>query len=215
MVQQRFDFLFKILGVRLVNLGGNANRHAHALGHFNGAVHSLLRRDAPHERQIPAGPPLERVQVFGQSVKDGCPPVGPWQRPALSVRNRYQRHLPELTIDPAQLGKIQPSVQRGQLRNTLASRGCKMQVIDVKVNHVEFVRAPVDLIQHDHVVRQRIPAIRIQPQRAFAGSHQLRRRNRVPAGEQSNLVSLPDQFLCQVRDYALRSAVKPGRRAFI
>src|SRR5271156_3334240 len=98
----------------------------------------------------------------------------------------------------------------------MPSRGkSKVQIVDMEVDHVEALRAAIDLIQHDDVVGQRIPAAGVQPQRPFARRYQLRVSHRVAAGEQSNLVSLPDQLFGQVRNYSLGSSIEKRWCAFI
>ena len=57
------------------------------------------------------------------------------------------------------------------------------------------------------VMRQRLAAIRITPESALASGDQLRSRFRVTAGEQSDLVAQPHQFLRQIGNDPFRSAV--------
>ena len=90
----------------------------------------------------------------------------------------------------------------------------KMQEIRMKLDDVEFFRAPRDTVQHHEVMRERILASRIETQCAIAGGSQCRLRLRVAAGEQSDLMTLAYQLFGQIRDNPLGPAVKLRRTAF-
>jgi hypothetical protein len=47
----------------------------------------------------------------------------------------------------------------------------RVKHIDVEVQNIELVDPATDLVQHDHVVGQRIPHGRIEAQRYFAAAH--------------------------------------------
>ena len=72
----------------------------------------------------------------------------------------------------------------------------------------EITRCLDDVIQQNNMVRQRIAAVRIEPQAAFRDRLQVRTGVRVAGGEQHDVVSLANQFVRQIRDYAFRSAVQ-------
>ena len=65
------------------------------------------------------------------------------------------------------------------------------------------------------MVGERIETVRVGSQRSRAASDQFRVRDRIPAREQSHLVSEPDEFLGQIRDDAFRAPVLFRRHAFI
>ena len=48
------------------------------------------------------------------------------------------RHVAELTVDRRQIGKIQPPMQRGELRYATPPRQREVQVVDVKMDQVEL-----------------------------------------------------------------------------
>ena len=90
----------------------------------------------------------------------------------------------------------------------------EMQIVDVKMEGVEFGRAPAHLVEHDHVIGQRIPHPGIEPERLLRARYEFRRGQRVAAREQGDLVSLADQLLGEIRDDALGAAVQARRHAF-
>ena len=80
--------------------------------------------------------------------------------------------------------------------------------IHMKMDNVEFFRAPRDAIQHHQVRRKGIHASRIETQRATARGSEPRLRLRVAAGKQSDLMTLAYQLFGQIRDNAVGAAVK-------
>ena len=87
--------------------------------------------------------------------------------------------------------------------------------VDVEVQHVELVDPAADLVQHDHVVRQRIAHRRIEAQRYVAAADEPGRCLGVAAGKQRDIVSLAHEFFSQKRNDAFRAAIKPGWHAFM
>jgi hypothetical protein len=71
-------------------------------------------------------------------------------------------------------------------------------VVSMEVQHVEVARPLPHFLQHQHVVRERVANLRIETQASFAACHELRRRFRVAACEQCNLVTLAYQFFGEV-----------------
>src|SRR5262249_55745412 len=67
---------------------------------------------------------------------------------------------------------------------------------------------PEDQLHEPDMVGERLPAIRVAPQGAGAGSDELRPGPGVAAGEQRDLVPQPNQLLRQVGNDALRAAVQ-------
>jgi len=62
-VEERRDDALDVLAIVCVDLGGDAQRHAHALGHLDGDLGLLLRRQPAEERQVLAGLGHERRPV--------------------------------------------------------------------------------------------------------------------------------------------------------
>ena len=91
----------------------------------------------------------------------------------------------------------------------------EMEMINVKMQHVEFGDPAAQLFQHQHMIGQRIEHLRIEAQRLFAARHQLRRGSRVATGEQRHVVALTDQLFGQIGDDPFGAAVEPGWHAFV
>src|SRR5439155_17078309 len=83
-------------------------------------------------------------------------PVRPWQRITLGVRNRHDRHISKMVVKRSKVRDIEPAVQGCDMRNPQESRNWKMQIIDVEMDHIEFVRALRYLFQQQDVVRKLI-----------------------------------------------------------
>ena len=95
-----------------------------------------------------------------------------------------------------------------------AADGREMNVVEMKMDHVESIGLARDELDEPDVVRQRIPAVRLVPERPSAAGDQPGRGFGVSAGEQGHVMALPDQFLGQVGNNPLRSAVELRRNAF-
>jgi hypothetical protein len=74
--------------------------------------------------------------------------------------------------------------------------------IGVEVQNVVPAGEPLHLLQHHHVVWDVVPDIRVKPQGLAARRHQICAGSGVAAGKQGDLVSLPYEFVCQVRGAA-------------
>jgi hypothetical protein len=69
--------------------------------------------------------------------------------------------------------------------------------VDVKVQHIELVDPPADLVQHNHVVRQRIAHRRIEAQRHVTAADEPGRCLGVAAGKQRNVMPLAHKLFSQ------------------
>src|SRR5438445_9935600 len=92
------------------------------------------------------------VQIQGQAMIDGALPVGPRQGSALIVGNGNQRDGRVVPVYHLDFWKVEASVKRRQVRVPLPHGNGKVQVIDVKMNDVEFVRTAADLLQHHEMI---------------------------------------------------------------
>ena len=63
-------------------------------------------------------------------------------------------------------------MQSCDIRNLLAPGVREMKVVGMKVDDIEIFSPAENFLDHQHVVRQRIHTIRIQPQRPLAAFHQ-------------------------------------------
>ena len=146
---------------------------------------------------------------------DGADPVSAAQISPLIVGDRDEREIAKGCIERRKIGQVQSPVERrqGPIGNVPHQRSVKQ--VDVEVQHVELVDPAADLVQHDHVVRQRIAYRRIEAQRYVAAADEPGRCLGVAAGKQRDIVSLAHEFFSQKRNDAFRAAIKPGWHAFI
>src|SRR6516162_3301412 len=76
------------------------------------------------------------------------------------------------------------------------------------MDQIEFVLLAVDVFDHCQMVRQRVYADVAQPQSRIVTRNQARAGNRIPARKKRNVVPLPNQFLRQIRHYALSASIQ-------
>src|SRR4030095_11504625 len=109
---------------------------------------------------------------------------------------------------------IEPAVQRCDMRNRRANNEWKMQIIDVKMNHIELVGVLKHPVEHNQVMRHVINTPLIQPKRAGASGNQSGLRDRVATCEKSHVVSIADQFFSKIRNDPCRPSIMFWRHAF-
>ena len=80
----------------------------------------------------------------------------------------------------------------------MACEQWEMKVVGVKVDDVECVCGARNTIERYEMIRERIFALRVEPQRAFARSLQSPQRLRIATGEQGHLMSLANEFFRQI-----------------
>ena len=84
----------------------------------------------------------------------------------------------------------------------------------MEMQKVELGRALIDPLQHQHVQRVRIADRTVEPQRARPDGVEPRRRHRVAAGKQRDLMAERNQLFRQPRHHALGPAIKLRRDRF-
>ncbi len=84
----------------------------------------------------------------------------------------------------------------------------EMKIVRVEMDDIEIIGAACHAMQHHQMVGERIPALGIQPKRPLAARPQRRFGLRISAGEQSHLVSLPNELLREIRHHPLGPAIK-------
>ena len=89
-----------------------------------------------------------------------------------------------------------------------------MERVNVKVQDVELRGHPADLVEHDEMVGNRISYGGIKTKGLFTADLKSSGGDRVAAGEESHVVTLPDQFLGEIGNHALSSPVQLGWAAF-
>jgi hypothetical protein len=179
--QERFDLLVVVRLVGLADLGRDAETHARPARHFNRPINALLGRDAAEEQQVVAAPIARHEQVGGQAVIDRRVPARVRQGLALVVGNRHDRHVLVFVVQRRQVFQIEPPVQRRDVWHVRSAAERKMQIVDVIVHDVVRGDVTPDPFDHQHVVRQRIDRVRIEPQRLGRDGHEPGRRARIRA----------------------------------
>ena len=88
-----------------------------------------------------------------------------------------------------------------------------MQNVNVKVQDVKLLGHPADFVEHDEMIRNRVGNVGIQTKGAPTAGFKSSGGDRVAAGEESHVVTLPDQFLGQIGHDPFSSPVQLGRAA--
>ena len=162
MIQQRLDLTLEILFVGAIYLGGKLERQLGPLGDLDGLIGALFRRKAADECEILPRLRMVPQQVRRQAVIDGRLPVHVRQRLSLIVRNRNHRHLAEFLVQRHEVGQVETTVERGDMRMATAARQREVQVINVVMNDVELVGAARYLLEQQDMMRQLIDASLIE-----------------------------------------------------
>src|SRR5262245_53105237 len=88
-----------------------------------------------------------------------------------------------------------------------------MHIVDVKMDEVELLSLSGDQLDKPDMVRKLLPTGRLLPERPGTARNQPGGGLRIAAGEQRDLVPLPDKLLGQVRDNPLCPAIELWRNA--
>ena len=128
----------------------------------------------------------------------GSDEIGVRDRRALTVGDRDQRHFVEAEIERPQVRQILPAVQRRQSAAGQRPKQRKMELVDVEVQNVEIVGTFAYAVQHQHVIRNRIAHIRIEPQRRRRATNKPRGRHGIAACEQGHVMTQADEFLRKI-----------------
>jgi hypothetical protein len=89
----------------------------------------------------------------------------------------------------------------------------KVKLVDVEVEDVELIRHLAHAVEHQHVIRDGIPHVGVEAQRDRHATHQVRAGNRIAAGKQRDVVTLPDQFVGKIGNDTLATTIQPRRHA--
>ena len=144
---------------------------------------------------------------------DGSDEIGVRDRRALTVGDRDQRHFVEAEIERPQVRQILPAVQRRQRAAGERPKQRKMELVDVEVQDVEIVGTFAYSVQHQHVIRNRIAHVRVEPQRRRRATDKPRGRHGIAACEQGHVMTQADEFLSKIGDNPFRAAIEPRRHA--
>jgi hypothetical protein len=94
---------------------------------------------------------VELIEVIRQAMIDGALPIDPRQWLPLGVGNGHDGHVGESPVKLRQVGKVEPAMQRGDVRRAAPAAGRIVQIVDVEVNHIEVGGALQDLVEQHHV----------------------------------------------------------------
>ena len=113
-----------------------------------------------------------------------------------------------------EVGQILAAVQCGHGAGRELVKNREMELVDVKVQHVELRRHLPHLVEHQHVVWNGIAHRWIEPKRLCAARHELCGGDGLPAGEQRDIMALRHQSLGEIADDSFRASVEARRHAF-
>ena len=88
-----------------------------------------------------------------------------------------------------------------------------MELVDMEVQNVEIVGTFAHPVQHQHVIRNWITHVRVEPQRRRRATHNACGRHGIAACEQSHVMTQADEFLSKIGDNAFCAAIEPRRHA--
>ena len=99
----------------------------------------------------------------------------------------------------------------------MGARNWEMKIVDVKVNDVEFVASNQfdDLVEHHKMMRELIDTPFVESQRPRAARNKPCICDRITASEQSDIVTLVNQLLGEIRNDALGTAIELWWDAFV
>ena len=140
---------------------------------------------------------------------DGGGEIRVGDRLSLGIGDRHQRHVAEADIQRLDVVKVLPSVQSGHRPIGDRPKQREVKLVDVEMQDIEFVGHLAHAVEHQHVVRNRIPYIRVQSQCHRHAAHQLGAGNRIAAGKQGHVVTLPNQFVGEIGHDSLATTIQP------
>jgi hypothetical protein len=141
-------------------------------------------------------------------MMDGPNEISACDRPALRVGDRDDGCVAKMRIEGREHGKVLPPMQC-RYRHVVQHRNKReLQLVDVEMQNVEFKRMLHDLVEHHHVIRDRIVPLGIQPKRSVGARNEVCARDRVAACEQGHIMTLSHEFFREVRDDPFSSAIE-------
>jgi hypothetical protein len=138
-----------------------------------------------------------------------------WNWNALIVRNGYQRHFPVLLEKLPQIRRVHHSVHRGDCGDFISAHQGEMDIVAVKVNHVELTYVSKDEFKHSHMMRENLAHLGIAPECPWTHLHEPRSRLRVSARKQGYVMSEPYELLGEIGDDPFGAAVKGWRHGLV
>src|SRR5262249_34727293 len=139
-VHKRRNLFAEIVFVDFVDLGSDLKRNAACAGNGDGMVHAFLRTDTAEKRQIvPTRFEVHAVPLSSNPMTNPCHVPNRPCRLALRVRDRHERHFAKVAIEHLQVGKVLPSMKRGQRPVSDRPEDRKMKLVDMEMKNVELV----------------------------------------------------------------------------
>lgn len=147
-------------------------------------------------------------QILRQAVRYGGHIIGVRQWRALRVGDGNDGDVAVQFVEGRQLGKVQAAMQRRHRGHTQTAQQRISEVIEMRMDHVELIRAARHRFQFHEDRRERVCHARIQAQCPWPDGNQRRFRRAVARGEQGHLVSEFNQCVRQIGDDTFGPAIK-------
>jgi len=106
-------------------------------------------------------------------------------------------------------------VKGRELGKSLPPAGGKVQIVDVEMDHVEFILALKDLFNLVDMVGNRIPAVGIKSQSLGTDGNEGGIREGIRGSKQCYLVALTHEFIRQPGHNPFRASVETGRNTLV
>jgi hypothetical protein len=129
------------------------------------------------------------VQVDRQPVIDGAAPVGAGQHGGLRVGDRHEGKVSVFVEHRLHARQIEATVLRGDVRDGEPPGERKVQVGQVEVHDVEVRSALQHALELQHLRRNLVPAVGIQPQRLLPDTDELGVADGVARSEEGHVVT--------------------------
>ena len=86
-------------------------------------------------------------------------------------------------------------------------------MINMEMQDVELVGEFADAVEHQHIVGNWIPYVRIKPQRGRYTWYEARRCDGVATREKGHIVTKANELFGEIRDYPFSSTIRSRRHA--
>src|SRR5215831_3757964 len=139
--------------------------------------------------------------------------IGEWR--SLCIGDRHDRHVGILPEYRDQFRKVQAPMKGREYRRRATATHRKTQKIQMRMNDIELVRLRSEgLLLHEDERRITIDEPGIQPEGMWTGGPEISCGGRISTGKECDLVTLTNQFFCNIGDDPLRASVQSRRHAF-
>src|SRR5262245_7925019 len=215
MIEERPNVRFHVLLIDGIDLGRDFELHIRSFGYLDGSIEPFLWGNSPHKCKVATNATFRLIEIQRKAMINRSLPIDSGQGYSLGVRNGNNRHINELTIKREQIRQVQSAMLGSNVGYIDPSRERKMQVIDVEMDDVKGRGFLEDLLELEKMICQPIHTSWIQSKRTLAGRDQTAFGDRVTTREQSNVMTLVDQFFSKIGNNTLGSTVAERRNAFV